>query len=98
MKLIQHGSIYSNIIFLLLFKRRKGILFFFFFSSRRRHTRWPRDWSSDVCSSDLAQRGVVVESRQRVRRATAGADADDDVLRTDTRRREIGRASCRERV
>src|SRR5690625_7856320 len=28
---------------------------FFFFSSRRRHTRWPRDWSSDVCSSDLAQ-------------------------------------------
>src|SRR5437870_10193678 len=27
----------------------------FFFSSRRRHTRWPRDWSSDVCSSDLAR-------------------------------------------
>src|SRR5207253_8614320 len=27
--------------------------FYFFFSSRRRHTRWPRDWSSDVCSSDL---------------------------------------------
>src|SRR5690625_5225989 len=27
----------------------------FFFSSRRRHTRWPRDWSSDVCSSDLKQ-------------------------------------------
>src|SRR5690625_6960532 len=26
----------------------------FFFSSRRRHTRWPRDWSSDVCCSDLA--------------------------------------------
>src|SRR5690625_6810025 len=25
-----------------------------FFSSRRRHTRWPRDWSSDVCSSDLS--------------------------------------------
>src|SRR5439155_12224682 len=30
---------------------------FFFFSSRRRHTRWPRDWSSDVCSSDLATCG-----------------------------------------
>src|SRR2546421_5267307 len=28
-------------------------LFFFFFSSRRRHTRSDRDWSSDVCSSDL---------------------------------------------
>src|SRR5690625_7589583 len=29
------------------------IMCLFFFSSRRRHTRWPRDWSSDVCSSDL---------------------------------------------
>src|SRR3712207_5196477 len=29
------------------------ICFFFFFSSRRRHTRYWRDWSSDVCSSDL---------------------------------------------
>src|SRR2546422_7860290 len=28
-------------------------LCFFFFSSRRRHTRCSRDWSSDVCSSDL---------------------------------------------
>src|SRR2546422_4043455 len=28
-------------------------LLFFFFSSRRRHTRCSRDWSSDVCSSDL---------------------------------------------
>src|SRR5439155_13449297 len=31
----------------------KPCLLHFFFSSRRRHTRWPRDWSSDVCSSDL---------------------------------------------
>src|SRR5215203_3435705 len=30
-----------------------GYFFFFFFSSRRRHTRYWRDWSSDVCSSDL---------------------------------------------
>src|SRR5205809_3480255 len=29
------------------------LFFFFFFSSRRRHTRCSRDWSSDVCSSDL---------------------------------------------
>src|SRR5690606_40777983 len=29
------------------------ILLFLFFSSRRRHTRFSRDWSSDVCSSDL---------------------------------------------
>src|SRR5690606_39760017 len=27
--------------------------YFFFFSSRRRHTSFSRDWSSDVCSSDL---------------------------------------------
>src|SRR5690349_23662196 len=31
--------------------------FFFFFSSRRRHTRSLRDWSSDVCSSDLTSPG-----------------------------------------
>src|SRR3989442_6000529 len=30
------------------------IFLFFFFSSRRRHTRCGRDWSSDVCSSDLS--------------------------------------------
>src|SRR5690606_40375403 len=29
----------------------------FFFSSRRRHTRFSRDWSSDVCSSDLGEWG-----------------------------------------
>src|SRR3712207_9407476 len=33
--------------------------FFFFFSSRRRHTRYWRDWSSDVCSSDLDGAGHV---------------------------------------
>src|SRR5690606_41077035 len=31
----------------------------FFFSSRRRHTRFSRDWSSDVCSSDLELRALV---------------------------------------
>src|SRR5206468_5884871 len=31
----------------------KTLLLYFFFSSRRRHTRSDRDWSSDVCSSDL---------------------------------------------
>src|SRR5207245_10592819 len=33
------------------------IFIFFFFSSRRRHTRCYRDWSSDVCSSDLVVDG-----------------------------------------
>src|SRR5690606_40463818 len=38
------------------------IFFFFFFSSRRRHTRFSRDWSSDVCSSDLPE-GDPVNAR-----------------------------------
>src|SRR5256885_8831948 len=33
-------------------------LVLFFFSSRRRHTRLQGDWSSDVCSSDLAAGGT----------------------------------------
>src|SRR5207249_4129989 len=33
---------------------------FFFFSSRRRHTRSKRDWSSDVCSSDLGKMVIIV--------------------------------------
>src|SRR6266496_6128167 len=36
-----------------IFSLRFIFFFFFFFSSRRRHTRSLRDWSSDVCSSDL---------------------------------------------
>src|SRR5256886_3512326 len=34
---------------------------FFFFSSRRRHTRFDCDWSSDVCSSDLAGSRLLVQ-------------------------------------
>src|SRR5205809_4899710 len=50
----------------------------FFFSSRRRHTRCSRDWSSDVCSSDLADaapgiraRHVEVAQRRVAQRASA---------------------------
>src|SRR6266496_5759119 len=46
--------------------------FFFFFSSRRRHTRSLRDWSSDVCSSDLVT-SVIGYSVVKFRRAP-----DDD--------------------
>src|SRR5687768_17726452 len=38
------------------------IILLFFFSSRRRHTRCSRDWSSDVCSSDLAAKIVLDNS------------------------------------
>src|SRR5205807_5685250 len=41
--------------------------FFFFFSSRRRHTRLQGDWSSDVCSSDLAT--TVDEAVRRITEA-----------------------------
>src|SRR5271165_7482388 len=43
-------------MFFFFLTTRRLILFFFFFSSRRRHTRFSRDWSSDVCSSDLLPR------------------------------------------
>src|SRR5437868_9575519 len=46
------------ITFILIFSQvLLSVFFSFFFSSRRRHTRSKRDWSSDVCSSDLASRG-----------------------------------------
>src|SRR5699024_11959221 len=38
--------------------KHEYIHIFFFFSSRRRHTRSKRDWSSDVCSSDLSYIGI----------------------------------------
>src|SRR2546421_6258648 len=42
--------------------------FFFFFSSRRRHTRSDRDWSSDVCSSDLVKSASGPPDALRARR------------------------------
>src|SRR5438128_7127887 len=58
-------------------------VFFFFFSSRRRHTRCYRDWSSDVCSSDLggslrstsdgAAAGMAFGAKQRERGEAAMA-------------------------
>src|SRR5256884_759478 len=40
-----------------------AVFTFFFFSSRRRHTRCSRDWSSDVCSSDLSPHGHLDYNR-----------------------------------
>src|SRR6266581_9124521 len=45
----------------------------FFFSSRRRHTRWTGDWSSDVCSSDLAGVGAAGGAPGAPRPAGGGA-------------------------
>src|SRR3989449_4263572 len=89
--------------------------FFFFFSSRRRHTRCSRDWSSDVCSSDLRRFGgrwarATTHEHSTGRRRTMNTEkteyqlimeAGDELRRRGlmpTPAREIGRASCRERV
>src|SRR3712207_7470364 len=92
-----------------------GLIAFFFFSSRRRHTRYWRDWSSDVCSSDLpGHLAADLLRRARLRRGLVrGARGGRAGLRRERpllvpRRardlgalrepRQIGRASCRERV
>src|SRR5690625_6447494 len=46
----------------------------FFFSSRRRHTSWPRDWSSDVCSSDLSPEAKRTELSHTPPRSSVGDD------------------------
>src|SRR5690349_23647455 len=60
----------------------------FFFSSRRRHTRSLRDWSSDVCSSDLPH--AVCCCCTRPAGTQRSGTAADTVA-------QIGRAACRER-
>src|SRR5690554_3855831 len=47
---------------------------FFFFSSRRRHTRCGRDWSSDVCSSDLPQVGAAFPAGVAINADKVGVD------------------------
>src|SRR2546422_10186317 len=89
------------------------ILCRFFFSSRRRHTRCSRDWSSDVCSSDLESSKIVPSLMEnwafgcRVlhwymrREEIKPMSVDPQVGQTGSplfqRWMEIGRASCRER-
>src|SRR5256886_3838989 len=51
-------------------------MIFFFFSSRRRHTRFDCDWSSDVCSSDLARLALQQALRREHVADLGGADAE----------------------
>src|SRR3989449_6260531 len=54
-------------------------IFFFFFSSKRRHTRCSRDWSSDVCSSDLWASSAAAEDAQPVVVTLGGVSAPEKV-------------------
>src|SRR5207249_9519124 len=76
--------------------------FFFFFSSRRRHTRSKRDWSSDVCSSDLPKMLIVVRKpgvRGLLINIFGGITRCDDIARGIVDRSEERRVGkeCRAR-
>src|SRR5690606_41205566 len=58
----------------------------FFFSSRRRHTRFSRDWSSDVCSSDLE---LALKQISEINREVAMA-AEEHSKASATITRQIG--------
>src|SRR3712207_7905483 len=64
----------------------------FFFSSRRRHTRYWRDWSSDVCSSDLVDRHRLLDDGVDVVLALA---AQADAAQRLGQRHEVGDAHRR---
>src|SRR6266704_6355422 len=67
------------------------LFFFFFFSSRRRHTRSKRDWSSDVCSSDLASVLTMISAPCR---SDSSRPAVNAAARSEERR--VGK-ECRSR-
>src|SRR5437868_9102355 len=54
---------------------------FFFFSSRRRHTSSKRDWSSDVCSSDLAPLSIAAKERLAGKLIPVSVAAGEQVVR-----------------
>src|SRR5207253_6500449 len=67
-----------------------------FFSSRRRHTRWPRDWSSDVCSSDLVRRVPVTMFAQGRTTTGSGRGGRSDAALVAGRRRVPARTGTRQ--
>src|SRR5690606_39887838 len=81
-----------------------GVLYlFFFFSSRRRHTRFSRDWSSDVCSSDLLKvdlaeivGDLVDRFGTRTRELLGDRGELDRILAARSEERRVGK-ECRSR-
>src|SRR6266480_5139138 len=67
------------------------IVFFFFFSSRRRHTRLTCDWSSDVCSSDLAPGRPARCAGDRCRARRAAQPARPRRRRPRSEERRVGK-------
>src|SRR6478752_6357145 len=67
------------------------MFFFFFFSSRRRHTRCSRDWSSDVCSSDLFAPQVSITRAKNADEAIALANDTEYGLSAAIFTRDIAR-------
>src|SRR2546429_2352042 len=63
------------------------VVLFFFFSSRRRHTRCSRDWSSDVCSSDLRRATFATPTLPSPIEAKSLAMPSDNRLRFDKEQR-----------
>src|SRR5690349_22684822 len=98
----------KKLLFFLFFLCCFFFFFFFFFSSRRRHTRSLRDWSSDVCSSDLYLASAfnnIMDLLQLVFGFVNAPLFATFLLGMFWKRAtghgaffEIGRASCRERV
>src|SRR5215217_8911000 len=58
-----------------MLERIGGCCLLFFFSSRRRHTRYWRDWSSDVCSSDLQSVEKFMAAAEKVKPDIIGMSA-----------------------
>src|SRR5690625_6253583 len=80
---------YDYIVLMNIYVCMKKMIRVFFFSSRRRHTRWPRDWSSDVCSSDLELQGGLggppLHARRGDRRFEGEPGGDHGIVGIDHR-------------
>ena len=84
------------------------LFFFFFFKQKTAYEIYQCDWSSDVCSSDLLQ--IKSEIKEQVSELKAqhsiipglavilAGDNPASAIYVRNKQREIGRASCRERV
>src|SRR5690349_21862100 len=106
------GHILVSFFFFCSFHLSLSFFFFFFFSSRRRHTRSLRDWSSDVCSSDLVDSAFSFAAAIAIMRTSFFSlsrslrrnwldicvTPADEPASISAASLQIGRASCRERV